>query len=65
MNISSLEYLVCHPAVVQTLFDDVLGLYYINAYGHEAHPSRNPDYLSGLSSYDILVYSCGSLWTSI
>ncbi|OBZ80097.1 hypothetical protein A0H81_00180 [Grifola frondosa] len=40
-------------------------LYYINAYGHEIHPSPNPDYLANLSLCDILVYSCGSLWTSI
>jgi len=40
-------------------------LYYINAYGIEIHPSPNPDYLSSLASKDILVYSCGSLWTSI
>ncbi|KAI0044878.1 UPF0052-domain-containing protein [Auriscalpium vulgare] len=40
-------------------------LYYINAYGHEIHPSPNPDYISNLSSNEVLVYSCGSLWTSI
>ena len=39
------------------------GLYYINAYGIEIHPSPNPDYLSSLASKDVLVYSCGSLWT--
>ncbi|KZV65373.1 UPF0052-domain-containing protein [Peniophora sp. CONT] len=40
-------------------------LLYINAYGHEIYPSPNPDYLSSLSSNEVLVYSCGSLWTSI
>ncbi|KAJ8520366.1 hypothetical protein ONZ45_g2827 [Pleurotus djamor] len=40
-------------------------LLYINAYGHEVHPSPNPDYISSLSSSEVLVYSCGSLWTSI
>ena len=40
-----------------------IGLYYINAYGHEVHPSPNPDYILNLSSNDVLVYSCGSLWT--
>jgi len=43
----------------------IIRLYYINAYGHEVHPSPNPDYISGLSANDVLVYSCGSLWTSI
>jgi hypothetical protein len=41
----------------------VLGLFYINAYGIEIHPLPNPDYLSSLTSKDVLVYSCGSLWT--
>lgn len=31
----------------------------------EIHPSPNPEFLSNLASRDILVYSCGSLWTSI
>ncbi|KAG6857669.1 hypothetical protein H0H87_010238 [Tephrocybe sp. NHM501043] len=39
------------------------GLFYINAYGIEIHPSSNPEYLSALSSKEVLVYSCGSLWT--
>ncbi|KAL6305673.1 hypothetical protein BKA93DRAFT_209205 [Sparassis latifolia] len=40
-------------------------LYYINAYGNEIHPSPNSDYITNLSLTDVLVYSCGSLWTSI
>ncbi|KAI0321925.1 hypothetical protein OF83DRAFT_1236643 [Amylostereum chailletii] len=40
-------------------------LYYLNAYGHEIYPSPNPDYLSNLALNEVLVYSCGSLWTSI
>ncbi|KAF8887726.1 hypothetical protein BD779DRAFT_1440644 [Infundibulicybe gibba] len=40
-------------------------LYYINAYGIEIHPAPNPDYLQSLRTKDVLVYSCGSLWTSI
>lgn len=39
------------------------GLYYMNAYGHEVHPSPNPDYISSIALKDVLVYSCGSLWT--
>jgi hypothetical protein len=39
------------------------GLFYINAYGHEIHPSPNPEFLSQLGGRDVLVYSCGSLWT--
>ena len=40
-----------------------LELFYINGYGMEMHPSPNPEFLSNLASKDILVYSCGSLWT--
>ncbi|KAH9955726.1 UPF0052-domain-containing protein [Lactifluus volemus] len=40
-------------------------LYYINSYGHEIHPVPTPEYISGVNSHEILVYSCGSLWTSI
>lgn len=40
-------------------------LYYINSYGMEIHPRPNPDFLSNLAFREILVYSCGSLWTSI
>ncbi|KAL4065788.1 hypothetical protein V8B97DRAFT_2025582 [Scleroderma yunnanense] len=40
-------------------------LYYINAYGHEIHPTPNPEYIKNLSASEALVYSCGSLWTSI
>ncbi|KAF8203162.1 hypothetical protein BJ912DRAFT_943050 [Pholiota molesta] len=40
-------------------------LYYINGYGMEIHPSPNGEFLSNLASRDVLVYSCGSLWTSI
>ena len=35
----------------------------MNAYGHEMHPVPTPEYISGLASSQVLVYSCGSLWT--
>ncbi|KAF9651293.1 UPF0052-domain-containing protein [Thelephora ganbajun] len=40
-------------------------IYYINAYGNEIHPYPNPDFLINISLRQVLVYSCGSLWTSI
>ncbi|KAF7367414.1 hypothetical protein MSAN_00804000 [Mycena sanguinolenta] len=40
-------------------------LFYMNAYGFEIHPSPNPEYISALAANDMLVYSCGSLWTSL
>lgn len=39
------------------------GIYYINAYGNEIHPYPNPDFLTNLTLGQVLVYSCGSLWT--
>ncbi|KAH9938994.1 UPF0052-domain-containing protein [Epithele typhae] len=49
----------------QPLSAPISRLYYINAYGNEIHPTPNPDYISALSCHDVLIYSCGSLWTSI
>ncbi|KAG9310302.1 hypothetical protein JVU11DRAFT_9422 [Chiua virens] len=40
-------------------------LYYINAYGHEVHPTPNPEFIKTIGTSEALVYSCGSLWTSI
>ncbi|THH11375.1 hypothetical protein EW145_g715 [Phellinidium pouzarii] len=50
---------------VEPLDSRISRLFYINAYGHEIHPSPNPDFLSQCASEGVLVYSCGSLWTSI
>lgn len=40
-------------------------LYYVNAYGSEIQPTPNPEFISTLYSSNTLMYSCGSLWTSI
>ncbi|KAG8980556.1 hypothetical protein FRB90_007647 [Tulasnella sp. 427] len=40
-------------------------VYYINPYGQEVFPRPNAEFLSALGSRDVLVYSIGSLWTSI
>lgn len=29
----------------------------------EIHPTPNPDYLANLNEKEVLIYSCGSLWT--
>ncbi|KAG7090718.1 hypothetical protein E1B28_009810 [Marasmius oreades] len=49
----------------EPLHSRISRLLYINAYGMEIHPSPNPEYISTLGVVDMLVYSCGSLWTSI
>ena len=40
-------------------------LFYVNAYGSEVHPAPNPEYIASLYKSRTLLYSCGSLWTSI
>ncbi|ORY28452.1 hypothetical protein BCR39DRAFT_534729 [Naematelia encephala] len=40
-------------------------IFYINPYGQEIFPDPNPSFLAALSSRSTLVYSCGSLYTSI
>lgn len=49
----------------QPLGSRILRLFYINTYGIEIHPSPNSDFIHNLGVKDVLVYSCGSLWTSI
>uniref|UniRef100_V5ERN8 Uncharacterized protein n=2 Tax=Kalmanozyma brasiliensis (strain GHG001) TaxID=1365824 RepID=V5ERN8_KALBG len=38
---------------------------YVNAYRNEIHPAPNPSFLAALGRSRTLIYSCGSLWTSI
>ncbi|KAG8964952.1 hypothetical protein FRC03_001176 [Tulasnella sp. 419] len=40
-------------------------VFYINQYGQEIFPSPNQEFIKSLASRDVLVYSIGSLWTSI
>ncbi|KAG1889201.1 UPF0052-domain-containing protein [Suillus subluteus] len=49
----------------EPLHSRICRLYYINGYGHEVYPRPNPQFIKNLSTSEVLVYSCGSLWTSI
>ncbi|PSR91977.1 hypothetical protein BD289DRAFT_429745 [Coniella lustricola] len=40
-------------------------IWYINPYGHEIWPVANPKVLAALDESDVVVYSIGSLYTSI
>ncbi|WRT67808.1 uncharacterized protein IL334_004782 [Kwoniella shivajii] len=40
-------------------------VFYINLYGQEIYPEPNPEFTESINQRDLLVYSCGSLWTSI
>jgi len=38
---------------------------YVNAYRNEIYPAPNPSFVTALGRCQTLIYSCGSLWTSI
>jgi len=48
-----------------TLQAPISEIFYINSYGQEIHPRPNPEYINSLHTCEVLIYSCGSLWTSI
>jgi len=48
-----------------TLESPIKKVFYINQYGQEIYPSPNADFIKNLKCRNILVYSCGSLYTSI
>lgn len=48
-----------------SLGSKIARLFYVNAYGNEVDPAPNPEYLANLHRCRTLLYSCGSLWTSI
>ncbi|KAI8339944.1 hypothetical protein BC941DRAFT_418983 [Chlamydoabsidia padenii] len=49
----------------QQLSSPIQRLYYINEYGQEIYPVPNPKVITQLSTKNTLVYSIGSLYTSI
>lgn len=38
---------------------------YVNAYRNEIYPAPNPSFVTALGRCQTLIYSCGSLWTSV
>ncbi|KIY45714.1 UPF0052-domain-containing protein [Fistulina hepatica ATCC 64428] len=52
-------------ATYEELDSKIHRLFYINSYGTEVFPNPNPQVLEHLGLRNVLVYSCGSLWTSI
>lgn len=61
----SREYSKTNCVVPRLTKMEFTGVYYINAYGQEITPAPNPGFLRELATRDVLVYSCGSLWTSV
>lgn len=61
----SLGNIVYNKADDAPLWSPIESVYYVNAYGSEVFPQPNPSYLLGVERSNTLIYSCGSLWTSI
>ncbi|KAG0171487.1 hypothetical protein DFQ28_001029 [Apophysomyces sp. BC1034] len=57
--------LVFSKHVDEKLVSPVQRIYYINTFGQEIYPVPNPKVISHLSSKRTLIYSIGSLYTSI
>ncbi|ORY97120.1 hypothetical protein BCR41DRAFT_314622 [Lobosporangium transversale] len=53
------------PTRSSSLHSRITRLYYINEYGQEIFPPPNPKLLCALAEMETLVYSIGSLYTSI
>ncbi|KAG0035139.1 hypothetical protein BGZ82_005393 [Podila clonocystis] len=53
------------PTYSSSLQSRIARLYYINEYGQEIFPPPNPKLLCALAEMETLVYSIGSLYTSI
>ncbi|KAF9386377.1 hypothetical protein CPB97_003768 [Podila verticillata] len=53
------------PTQSSSLQSRITRLYYINEYGQEIFPPPNPKFLCALAEMETLVYSIGSLYTSI
>lgn len=49
----------------EPLSSPISRIWYINPYGQEMRPSTNPKVLDAISNADTLIYSIGSLYTSI
>ncbi|KAL8857538.1 MAG: hypothetical protein Q9178_005866 [Gyalolechia marmorata] len=52
-------------SVDQPLSAPIERIWYINPYGQEMHPSANPKAIAAIQSSDTIIYSIGSLYTSL
>ncbi|KAI1432875.1 UPF0052-domain-containing protein [Xylaria sp. CBS 124048] len=53
------------PILTNDLPSPISRIWYINPYGHEIFPAANPQVLSALSRASVIIYSIGSLYTSL
>lgn len=52
-------------AAESALASPIRRVLYVNAYRNEIYPAPNPAFVNALGRSQTLIYSCGSLWTSI
>jgi 2-phospho-L-lactate transferase/gluconeogenesis factor (CofD/UPF0052 family) len=58
-------YIAFHKDVIEDLPSRIQRIWYINPYGQEIRPSPNPAALTALKESQAVIYSIGSLYTSI
>ncbi|KAF8338180.1 UPF0052-domain-containing protein [Cantharellus anzutake] len=63
--LSNINYAKLEDHQYDPLDSPIERIFYINQYGQEVYPLPNPQFLKNLNSRFTLVYSCGSLFTSI
>ncbi|KAL8949938.1 MAG: hypothetical protein Q9222_003987, partial [Ikaeria aurantiellina] len=61
----STSQLVFSKSADQPLPSPIERIWYINPYGQEMHPSPNPKIISAIHASDAVIYSIGSLYTSL
>ena len=62
LRLSSIAFSKAHETPLPS---PIQRIWYISPYGHETRPSPNPNVLAALNSSEAIVYSIGSLYTSI
>lgn len=62
LRLSSIAFSKAHETPLPS---PIRRIWYISPYGHETRPSPNPNVLSALNSSEAIIYSIGSLYTSL
>ncbi|ANB15849.1 hypothetical protein AWJ20_3493 [Sugiyamaella lignohabitans] len=63
--LSTSQIMFSKSAIEQPLASAIKRIFYINPYGQEIHPRASPRVLDSVNNADAIVYSIGSLYTSI
>ncbi|KAL8710033.1 MAG: hypothetical protein Q9220_005304 [cf. Caloplaca sp. 1 TL-2023] len=65
LSTSSLTFSKSSANTHQPLPSRIQRIWYINPYGQEMHPAPNPKAISAIRASDAVIYSIGSLYTSL